>query len=260
MTRTPFWVDDGDATANDPANRDRRGVWDKLILDGRTMPGVAKVDVEQARKVDDKGSPGRNGARLVDKGAEAAKVTIELRVWTPAQLDELTTALPSLNYREERFTRARTQQELEAEGAARIAAYDELAAGAATSGAVGGLSALALQRLNPASQINVTRATTRDTRRVRHPLAISHPMTKLAGISCVYVTKIHATHPSDGVLVVRLDCLEYLAAANRRSSTRAPTQRANGDFTRRTAFDAPAASQPAATTPATPPSRGNAGP
>lgn len=252
----PHWIDDAGATDADPANKDRRGVWDVVYLGGVAMPGLAKVEVQQGRKIDDKGGPGRNGARLIDKGAEAAKVTITLRVWTAAQLAGLGRSLPSLNYREERRTTTRvlgveeTPTVEEIMRAARASTSPQYrAAQAGTSGA----------------EVAVIRAPTRTetrTTRSRAPLAVAHPMTQLAGIAQVYVERLRFAHPSDGVLEVHIECLEYLAELQRRSSTSAPRPRsaANGDFTRATAFDAPASSQPAATTPATPPSRGNAGP
>lgn len=250
--------DGGAALAADPANKDRRGVWDIVYLGGRAMPGVAEVTVAQGRKIDDKGSPGRNGARLVDKGSEAAKVTIRIRVWTLAQLAELQRSMPSLNYREERRTTTRVL------GVNEEPTVEEIvrAARASTSPQYRRAQGDNLG----ASTVGVIRAPTRTetrTRRSRQPLAISHPNVVLANITFVYVEKVNIEGPKDGVLEVRLDCLEYNADVQRPSSSTAPRPRANNtDFAagRTTAFDSPSSGQPASTTPATPPSRRNAGP
>lgn len=254
------WNPDGGASlAADVANKDRRGVWEIVYLGGRPMPGVAEVTVAQGRKIDDKGSPGRNGARLVDKGSEAAKVTIRLRVWTAAQLAELQRSMPSLNYREERRTTTRVL------GVNEEPTVEEIvrAARASTSPQYRRAQADNIG----AATVGVIRAPTRTetrTTRSRQPLAISHPNVVLAGVAFVYVEKVNIEGPKDGVLEVRLDCLEYNPDVQRPSSSTAPRPRANtnADFAagRTTAFDGPSSTQPAATTPATPPSRGNAGP
>lgn len=260
MSAVPHWTDDGGATDADPANADRRGVWDRVSLGGVVLPGVATVEVQQGRKIDDKGAPGRNGARLIDKGAEASKVTIRLRVWTPKQLDALSRSIPSLSYREERRTTTRVL------GIEETPTVEELlrAARASTSPQY-----RAAQAGSSGAEVQVIRAPTRTetrTTRSRQPLAISHPMVQLAGIAQVYVERLRYAHPSDGVLEVHIDALEYLPELQRRSSTSAPRPRAGagagagGDFTRPTAFDSPSSGQPASNAQQTPPSRGNAGP
>lgn len=250
--------DGGAAVATDPANKDRRGPWDVVYLAGRAMPGVAEVSVQQGRKIDDRGSPGRNGARLIDKGSEAAKVTIRLRVWTPEQLAELQRSMPSLNYREERRRVTRVL------GVEETPTVEEIVRAARSSTSPQYRRA---QSGSSGAEVGVIRAPTRtetQTTRSRQPLAISHPNVVLAGITYVYVEKVNVEGPKDGVLEVRLDCLEFNPDVQRPSSSTAPRPRANtnADFAtgRTTAFDAPSSSQPAATTPATPPSRGNAGP
>lgn len=255
----PHWDGDGGAaTAADPANIDRRTAWEKVVLGGVTMPGVAEVSVQQGRKIDDRGSPGRNGARLIDRGAEAAKVTIRLKVWTPEQLAQLQRSMPSLNYREERRTTTRVL------GVEETPTVEEImrAARASTSPQY-----RRAQAGTSGSEVEVIRAPTRTetrTTRSRAPLAIAHPMVVLAGITLVYVERIQLEPVRDGALEVRLECVEYNSEIQRRSRTAAPRPRAgagaNGDFTRPTAFDAPRSAQPAASTPATPPTRGNAGP
>lgn len=255
MSAVPHWTDDGGATDADPANADRRGVWDRVSLGGVVLPGVATVEVQQGRKIDDKGAPGRNGARLIDKGAEASKVTIRLRVWTPKQLDALSRSIPSLSYREERRTTTRVL------GIEETPTVEELlrAARASTSPQY-----RRAQAGSSGAEVQVIRAPTRTetrTTRSRQPLAIAHPICSLAGIAQVYVERLRYS-AREGELELQIECLEYLADLQRRSTTTAPRPRvagANGDFVRATAFDSPSASQPAGATP-TPPSRGNAGP
>lgn len=248
----PFWTDDAGATDADPANKDRRTVWDKCVLGGVTLPGAAEVSVQQGRKIDDRGGPGRNGARLIDKGAEAGKVTIRLRVWTAGQLAELQRSLPSLNYREERTTRRLTFEER-----LRITQADPQYAAAQTSTAASADGAAGIFGGGAvfAAEGSVTR-----TRRSRAALDISHPMVVLAGITKVYVERIQYEPVRDGVLEVRFECLEYNSEVEQRSRTHAPRPRPNGDFVRRTAFDAPGSTQPASNTPASPPSQTASGP
>lgn len=261
MTTVPHFNDGDGALDRDPANAsDQRGPWDKCSLGGVTLPGVAEVDVTQGRNVEDRGAPGRNGARLIDRGAEAGTVTITLRIWTAAQLAQLQRSMPSLNYREERITRTRVlgvneeptvEEIIRAARASTSPQYRTAQAG--TSGA----------------EVAVFRAPTRTetrTSRTRAPLAISHPKTQLAGISLVYVKRIQINGPRDGVLEVRLECLEYNSEVQRQSRAHAPRPRVGagsalgstdtGNFVRGTAFDA----QPAGNAPATPPSRSNSGP
>lgn len=266
MTTPPHWIG-GSEIDSDPVNAsDRRGPWDKVYLGGEALPGVAEVSVQQARKIRDRGVPGRNGVRLIDGGAEAGKVSIRLKIWTPAQLDKLAQHMPSLNYSRERYTRDRTAQELADEAAARSQLYINNNSVASALGSfgpgLGGSLAVLSSQYDSARQINVTRTTTQDTRYRRAPVSIAHPAVLLAGITCVYVERVQIEPVRDQVLEVRFECLEYTADPRARTRTTSPRPRANanGDFTRPTAFDAPGATQPAGNAPATPPSRSNSGP
>lgn len=219
----PLWEDDAETLDADPANApSRRGTWDVVAFDGQQLPGAATVTVRQGRKIDDRSGPGRNGARLVDKGAEAAKVTLRLRIWTQSQLDRLSDLMPSLNYRVERATVTRqltTQQALDA-------AFSERAA-------VAGRSA-EYRRFFAAtgSMVPILPTTRRETvtRRDRAPVAIMHFVTALAGITHVYVEKIEFGDVEGGVLTVTFECLEFNPEIQRRSQTRAPTTRTQGSI------------------------------
>jgi hypothetical protein len=152
--------------------------WDACLLDGRELPGLATVKVRHEQVTDRRKPRGRNGARLVDTGAKPAKVTIELRVLTEAQLEELYRVMPSLHYRHERH--------------------------AATAAAVAETAQARKTRV-PAPQ----RRPRDGARRERAHVAISHPQTDLFGITAVYVETIESGDPEQGVMTLRFDCTEY---------------------------------------------------
>lgn len=198
----PHWS--GLAQDNDPANAsDRRGDWDKVLFDGVAMPGIAEVSVVAGRKIDGRGAPGRNGTRLVDKGAEPAKVTIRLKLWTVAQLQALRGQTPSLSYREERAVVRRSAEEIRREAEAFAEASSAL----------------------PSIGFAQTRTV---TRRSRAPVAISHPNCALLGVGFVYIEKIDLGAPKDGFLEVRIEALEWTPPARRACGTATPAPRAQG--------------------------------
>ncbi len=82
----PFWYDKGGAAA-----------WDKVILGGFTLPGVARVeDAKAARALDSKRAKGRSGASLVDEGYTPAEFAVVLTVYEAAHLRELEQILPKI--------------------------------------------------------------------------------------------------------------------------------------------------------------------
>lgn len=84
MAAAPFWEDVPDA-------------WDAIVIAGSAMPGLALVSGEGiGRDIDMKKSPGRDGARLRDRGYQNAKFTVELRVWTADQFESLQRRLEDL--------------------------------------------------------------------------------------------------------------------------------------------------------------------
>jgi hypothetical protein len=198
----PHWS--GLAEDTDPANlRDNRGAWDKCLFDGAALPGIAEVEVQAGRKIDSRGAPGRNGSRLVDKGAEAAKVTIKLRLWTYAQLQALSGQFPSLSYREERAVVRRSADEIRREAEAFAEASSAL----------------------PSIGFAQTRTV---TRRSRAPVAVSHPACALVGITFVYVERVRVGTPKNGELEITFECLEWTPPARRALGTAAPAPRAQG--------------------------------
>lgn len=67
--------------------------WDRLTLNDREWPGLARVSVKRKNKWDTKKSKGKHGGTREFAGADLAHVRIELRVWTREDWDTLTTEL-----------------------------------------------------------------------------------------------------------------------------------------------------------------------
>lgn len=85
MPAAPFWEDVPDA-------------WDTITIAGSAMPGLALVTGSGiGRQIDVKRSPGRDGARLRDRGYENAEFEIEIRVWEAGQLEDLQRRLEELH-------------------------------------------------------------------------------------------------------------------------------------------------------------------
>lgn len=72
--------------------------WEILHLGGIRMPGVARVEVDMPTGVDIQKARGKKKARLVDRGVEPAKLSIELELM-PDELDELAECLNTLRPR-----------------------------------------------------------------------------------------------------------------------------------------------------------------
>lgn len=71
--------------------------WDTCVLGKYQLPGVAKVSVKRARKLDKKSAKGRNGATITDGGGESAEVSIELSMTTAEEWDAWCAALKILD-------------------------------------------------------------------------------------------------------------------------------------------------------------------
>lgn len=80
---------------------DSPDLWDTVFLDGAALPGIARVSASHGRKLDVKSAPGMNGARIVDKGYEPAKVEITLKLWTDEQFQRWLVLAPTLTFRRE---------------------------------------------------------------------------------------------------------------------------------------------------------------
>ena len=69
-------------------------LWDTLNLGDRDWPGFAKVAITRGNKWDDKKAKGVHSMDRNFSGAEAAKVTITLAIWTSAHYAQLVELLP----------------------------------------------------------------------------------------------------------------------------------------------------------------------
>jgi hypothetical protein len=77
MPSAPYWDNATDA-------------WDQITIAGTTLPGHALVTGDGiGRKIDVKSGPGRDGAKIRDRGYEPARFDIECIVWTEEQFNEL---------------------------------------------------------------------------------------------------------------------------------------------------------------------------
>lgn len=72
-------------------------LWDTLIMGGVTWPGIASVEVEKSRDIDEAKTKGKDGITLTDNGFNAAKVNITLKLWLASQWLELQSILPKFD-------------------------------------------------------------------------------------------------------------------------------------------------------------------
>jgi len=201
---------------------DSPDIWDAVYLSGNALPGLARVSATHGRKLDTKSAPGANGARIVDKGYQPAKVDITLKLWTKEQLEAWFRIAPTLTYRREppSVTRAtaaapladkavapKTQQEVQA----KLLSKESVASNAGTSARARAL--------------------------VRHDFDIAHPALDTLQIHRVYIEEVSTPTPSgQGIYEVKIKAIE--SKAPRASSSRsvgADSSFANGIPT---AFDA----------------------
>jgi hypothetical protein len=59
--------------------------WDVVFLNGFALPGVSKVEVSGARKLDVKQSAGRHFSTVTDMGYKPIDVIVTTTIWTPQQ-------------------------------------------------------------------------------------------------------------------------------------------------------------------------------
>jgi hypothetical protein len=77
MPSAPYWDDAPEA-------------WDQITIAGTTLPGQAIISGDGiGRKIDVKSGPGRDGAKIRDRGYEPARFDIECITWTKEQFNEL---------------------------------------------------------------------------------------------------------------------------------------------------------------------------
>jgi hypothetical protein len=79
----PYWGDDPDA-------------WDYVVLGDFVLPGSQTVTASLGRKLDTRSGAGSDGASIVDKGYQPAKVEITVRLWDRSGLTEWEQVSPLL--------------------------------------------------------------------------------------------------------------------------------------------------------------------
>jgi hypothetical protein len=80
-----------------PQNSPR--IWNTCVLGGKTLPGLCRVQISLAVKLDVKDPAGGAAAGMTYQGEPPAKVGITCRVWTPEQWVLLQQVLPALRVR-----------------------------------------------------------------------------------------------------------------------------------------------------------------
>lgn len=195
---------------------DSPDLWDTVVLGDEQLPGIARVRATHGRKLDAKSAAGSNGARIVDKGYEAAKVEITLKIWTKEQLETWFRIAPTLTYRREPPARPYVRPTL---GEATVTTNVLL--GVAVRGAEQGLNEqqiLAEQERQLAIALPNAQRSPRARALVRHDFAISHPALDTLQIHRVYVEKVSTPDmTSGGVYEVKIEALEskQIASASR---------------------------------------------
>jgi hypothetical protein len=204
-------------------------LWDTVYLAGDAMPGVASVSASHGRKLDVKSAPGSNGARIVDKGYEPAKVEITLKLWTKEQLMAWYRIAPTLTYRREPPT-------TRSEGATRPAVPTPKAIAAKSE-----QNAQAKLREKETIAPRPTRRSTRAGRLERHDVEIGHPALDTIQVHRVYIQEVTAPSGSGGVYEVKIKAIE--SRVPRSVGTRSVTRTDTGQAGLQTTFtDTPSGS------------------
>lgn len=89
MADVPFWLVATTVDKEEEATYAPAGEWDKLVIKGRPVPGLAQVDASAALKVDQKKGAGKNGATPTFHGRNPAKIDVQIVIWTEPQLSAL---------------------------------------------------------------------------------------------------------------------------------------------------------------------------
>lgn len=234
---------------------DSPDLWDAVYLGGNALPGIARVSASHGRKLDTKSAPGTNGARIVDKGYQPAKVDITLKLWTKAQLEAWFRIAPTLTYRREPPRRAggANSAKIAAANAQQLELAQQLVTNnvilqTSVTAAAGGLSAQEITAKNDAVLAGLAESTQGSTRAralERHDFDISHPALDTLQIHRVYIEEVSTPNPSgQGLYEVKIKAIE--SKAPRASSSRSVSAQstAGSSFARGilTQFDAPSPS------------------
>jgi hypothetical protein len=203
---------------------DSPDLWDSLYLGESPLPGIARVTATHGRKLDSKSAPGSNGARIVDKGYQPARVEIVLRMWRREQLEAWQRLAPTLTYRREpprANTAPGSSKTADAAALARANAVRDrvvefgVAAQAGDSEAKGKLEVIANEQ-----ERQTPPRSARARSLERHDFAISHPALDTLQIHRVYIEEVSTPNPTStpGVYEVKIKALESKAPS--RASSR----------------------------------------
>lgn len=167
-------------------------LWDELRLGGVTLPGAARVRVALRRKIDSRSAPGQNGARLIDKGADVAKLFVALTC-DAEDWYNLSAVSWRATYRRER-RRAYTSVTSDQDGNVRVETPPYVRPGD------------------------------------RAPVRIEHPKAAVYGIEWVYVASLTDDGPdAHGLMTVSLELHEYIPDAQRQGAVAAPRPQTQAD-------------------------------
>lgn len=224
---------------------DSPDLWDTVYLGGNALPGIARVTATHGRKLDTKSAPGTNGARVVDKGYQPAKVDITLRFWTKEQLETWFRVAPTLTYRREPPAPSRSQARAVAIGEALVTTNVLLVE--SIQGAAEGLTEqqiVARQQEQLAIALPENRQSTRARSLVRHDFDIAHPALDTLQIHRVYIEEVSTPNPGgQGLYEVKIKAIESKAPrASRSRSVNAQSATGSSSSAIPTAFDASAPS------------------
>jgi hypothetical protein len=78
-----FWDTSGGEVFGDGVT----SIWDRFVVAGRALPGVAQVEGVKSVRLDQRNAAGSDGATLSHLGNDGAEVTVRLQLWTPAHFD-----------------------------------------------------------------------------------------------------------------------------------------------------------------------------
>lgn len=223
---------------------DSPDLWDTVLLGGDPLPGIARVTATHGRKLDSKSAPGSNGARIIDKGFQPAKVDITLKLWTKEQLETWFRLAPTLTYRrepprtardgaDEAGRRARARQLTQGEGALVSSVLTGVSASLAAQGA-SEQEIVRKQDAEVAAALAEYRRSSGGSTRARslerHDLDISHPALDALQIRRVYIEEVSTPNPTSipGAYEVKIKAIESTAPS--RASSRSVSPSTTGTF------------------------------
>jgi hypothetical protein len=92
---SPFWDAVADVGYEEDQSRNNNP-WDILYLNGERVPGIATVKVIPKIRIELLKASGRDGGPTIERGHEAARLDITIKIWTPAQWNLLNVQLAAL--------------------------------------------------------------------------------------------------------------------------------------------------------------------